>query len=229
MHERRLPVVAAVAGLLVAMVASLTFASSPPSSPRGAEAADGLLAAWDLKLHGTYVVDSTFTRTLPDGAVLRDGSRLVQRPPDRLLVGLGAAEGRVGGRLIRCGPVVGQTCSPTAAAAPYEEDVAAELATLRSYVTGDAALYRVVEFEDARCFRLELARGAPSPPYGHQALFCFDGATGAPSLTVVERKEAVDRTEAVTIRAQVTDDDLRVPADRGTPLLAEPDTSSSSG
>jgi hypothetical protein len=219
-------VVLAMAFLVFAMVAAFTFASSPQGSPRGAKAAAQLVAAWDRKLRGTYVVDSTFTRTLPDGAVLRDGSRLVQRPPDRLVVGLGSVEGRVAGKLVRCGPVAATQCSPTADAAPYDDDVEAELTTLRSYVTGDAPLYRVVSFEQTHCFRLELAVRVPAPPYGTESMFCFDAATGAPSLSVVRRAEGEDRTEAAAIRGQVTDDDLRIPDDRGTPMIAEPSTSS---
>jgi hypothetical protein len=228
MGEGRVPQLIALGVLVFAAIAANTFASTPPPSPRGEKAAAALVAAWDRKLHGTYVVDQTFTRTLPDGSELRDGSRLVQRPPDRLIVGLGAATGTVGGKIVRCSPVVGQTCSPTADAGPYEDDVAAELATLRSYLEGPNPLYRVTEYVDRGCFSLVLALQVPAPPYGTEALFCFDEATGAPTLTVVERAEGTDRTEAHAIRGQVTDDDLRVPDDKGTPEVSVPDTSSSS-
>ena len=230
-----MPQLIALGVLVFAAIAANTLASTPPPSPRGEKAAAALVAAWDRKLHGTYVVDQTFTRTLPNGSELRDGSRLVQRPPDRLIVGLGATTGTVGkqrrGKIVRCGPVVGQTCSPTADAGPYEDDVADELATLRSYLEGPNPLYRVTEYIDRGCFSLVLALQVPAPPYGNEALFCFDEATGrAPqTLTVVERPEGHNRAEPHAIRGAVAhDDDLRVPDDKGTPEVSVPDTSSSS-
>jgi hypothetical protein len=197
--------------LSVAVVASFAI-GSPRGAQRGAPAAAAFLAAWERKLTGTYAVDQTFTRTVPSGAGLRESMRLVQRPPDRLLSGLGALSGRVGGRLVRC-PATADAAAPClldAAAPPYEEDVAGEVAVLRGYVTGERPLYAVTAYGDG-CFALDLALRFPAPPYGDHALFCFDALTGAPALTVIERVEGVDRTEADTIEAVVSDEDLQVP------------------
>ena len=82
---------------------------------------------------------------------------------------------------------------------------------------GDRPLYRVIDFANSvdHCFRLDLALAIPSPPYGNHALFCFNRANLAPSLTVIERDEATDRTEATAIRTTVTADDLKVVPDPG--------------
>ena len=72
----------------------------------------------------------------------------------------------------------------------------------------------MIDFADSpgRCYRLDLAIDLPAPPYGRQALFCFDRLTLAPSLTVIVRDEATDRTEARAVRGQVVDSDLQVPS-----------------
>ena len=141
----------------------------------------------------------------------------MQRPPDdRLLLGFGSISGRLGGKIYRCAPrsPSAPTCVTSAAAPNYQSEVDAEVGTLASYVQGPRPLYRVTDFADApgRCYRLDLAIDIPAPPYGRQTLFCFDEATHAPSLTVIVRDEATDRTQARVIRGTVTDDDLKVPS-----------------
>jgi len=215
----RLPVAVAVVGLVVAMVASFAI-GTPPTTRRGDAAARSFLDAWRRSRTSTFVVHSTFVRTLPDGGHLDSFVDVVQRPPDdRLVIGLGSVSGRLGGKLVRCaGAPDGTTSCVTAEeASPYDAEVASELDGLTSYLRSPRPLYRVLDFGGGHdhCFRLDLAIALPSPPYGDHALFCFDAATGAPSLTEVQRPEATDRTVAVTIRSQVQPDDLRIPDDRG--------------
>jgi hypothetical protein len=141
----------------------------------------------------------------------------VQRPPnDRLTFGFGSIAGRLRGKIYRCAaqPDGSPTCLTSTVAPDYSSEVDSEVAGLASYVEGDRPLYRVIEFPDPRgqCFRLDLNIELPAPPYGREALFCFDGATRAPSLTVLVRDEATDRTEARVLRGQVTDADLQVPS-----------------
>ncbi len=137
----------------------------------------------------------------------------MQRPPDdRLTIGFGSIEGRLAGKIVRCASAPDGTsrCVTGAAAPAYGTEVDGEISGLEAYVRGDRPLYTVIEFSDApgRCFRLDLALGLPSPPYGNHALFCFDEATLAPSLTVIERDEAADRTQATAIRTVVSVTDL---------------------
>lgn len=211
--------VVALSFLLFAVLAAF-IVGSPERSVRGASAASSFLTAWQHKLEGTYLLDATFTRRVAgsSGSPLVAPLRIAQRPPSRLVVGLGNVSGRTADAVIRCpaDPAGNGRCFSAPGAQPYSQEVADELATLRSYLDGPTPLYRVVDFRDG-CWRLDLARALPSPPYGDHALFCFDRRTGAPLLTVLERKEATDETRAVTVRSTVTDADLTPPADRGTP------------
>lgn len=224
MDSGRGPVAVALAGLVAACVVSFAI-GTPPRSPRGEPAARAFLATWRESRTATFVVEHRFTRTLPDGDRLEQSSRVVQRPPDdRLLIGFGTASGRVDGRVVRCAgaPGSGPRCLTSVVATPYDEEVQAELDALAGTILGDQAAYRVIELSDGpeRCFRLDLAIALPSPPYGDHALFCFDRANHAPVLTVVERPEAIDRTEAVTVRTTVFDADLAVTGDLGQVLGA---------
>jgi hypothetical protein len=213
----------ALAALLLgtAVIAAVVI-GTPPRSRRGAAAAASFLAAWQRKLSATYVVDATVTRTVADGGQLVAPLRMVQRPPDRLTYGYGDATGRTKDATLRCPstPSGASACFTSPGAPSYDDDVAQELATLHSYFDGDKPLYRVVDFRDG-CFRLDLALQFPAPPWGTQALFCFDRATGAPSLTVIDYGTVTERTVAAAIRSTVTDADLQVPQDRGK-LVAEP-------
>ena len=208
--------------LLVTAVAAAAVLGTPPRSRRGASAAASFLSAWQRKLTSTWFVDATVTRTVADGSQLVAPLRMVQRPPDRLTYGYGDATGRTKDATLRCPstPSGASACFTSPGAPSYADDVAQELATLRTYVEGDKPLYSVLDFRDG-CFRLDLALQFPAPPWGDQALFCFDAATGAPSLTVIDHGEVTERTVAASTRGTVTDADLAVPADRGQ-LVAEP-------
>ena len=61
------------------------------------------------------------------------------------------------------------------------------------------------------CFDLRLLVVLAAPPYGRQATFCFDAATGALARTEIVRPEATDREQAVEIRSTVVDADLAPP------------------
>ena len=215
MRSGRAPVVVALVGLLAACIAAYVIGTPAPSL-RGDAAARRFLDTWRESRNATFVVDSDFTRTLPGGQQLKDKTRIVQRPPgDRLTSGFGSASGRLGGHIYRCAPTsdATSTCLQSTLAPAYASEVDGEIATLAGYVQGDRPLYRVTAFVDqpGPCFRLDLAIELPSPPYGRHALFCFDRQTLAPNLTVIERDEATDRTQATSIRGTVTDTDLQVP------------------
>jgi hypothetical protein len=212
----------ALAALLFAVVAAFVI-GTPARSLRGEPAATTFLVAWKHKLEGSYVVDATFARKISgsDASALIEPLRIAQRPPLRLVVGLGNVSGRTADAVILCPgePSGTARCFAAPSAPPYDQEVADELATMQTYVSGPSPLYRVTDFLDG-CWRLDLAIALPSPLYGQHALFCFDAATGAPKLTVVERPEATEETRTAAIRSTVSDDDLKPPADRGA-LVAE--------
>jgi hypothetical protein len=225
----RLPVAAALVLLAVAVAASFLLPAT--QTQRGGEpAVSAFLEAWQRKLQGTYLVDSTFTRVAPGEAPFTSTTRLVQRPPDRLLSGLGAVQGRLEGKIVRCGSDasgVGRCFRSADDAPPYDQDVAAEVDALAAYVRGTRPPYAVVDFLNG-CFRLDLRIRLPEPTYGTHALFCFDPATGAPSRTVIERPEVKETTTADRIAAAVSDADLEVPEDRGAPVTLPGATSTTS-
>ena len=211
----RVPIVIALAGLVVACVAAYVMGTPAPSL-RGDAAARVLLDTWRQSRNATFVVDSDFTRTVADGQQLEDTTRVVQHPPnDRLTTGFGSVSGRLNGHIYRCAATsdTTSTCLQSTLAPDYESEVDHEVATLASYVQGDRPLYRVTAFSDQSdpCFRLDLAVDVPAPPYGRHALFCFDRTTLAPNLTVIERDEGIDRTQATSIKNTVTEADLQVP------------------
>lgn len=215
MTSGRVPVALALAALLTACIAAFAIGTPAPSL-RGDAAARVLLDTWRQSRNATFVVDSDFTRTLTDGQQLKDQTRIVQRPPnDRLSYGFGSASGRLNGHIYRCAATSDSTstCLQSTLAPEYSSEVDQEIANLAGSVRGDRPLYRVTAFSDHAdpCFRLDLAIDVPSPPYGRHALFCFDRKTLAPNLTVIERDEGTDRTQATSIKDTVTDADLAAP------------------
>jgi hypothetical protein len=190
----------------------------PPSSPADI---DAFLAAERRMLLGTWAVTETFTRKSADGRQLTSTIRRAQRPPDSLNEGPSSAEVLHQGRQLSCaaGPTGGLVCRDTGPAVPYPQQVDAQVATLRGYVVASLPLYRVARAAGAgpgNCWRLVLAAPLyPSPPYGQQAVFCFDPVTAAPIYSQQVRPQATDTTQAADVRGTVTDTDLTVASPPG--------------
>lgn len=215
MGDRVWPVVLAAVAVTAVLVAVLPDDDDSGPAPCADPVAE-FLAAYERSRTSTFVVEQTFTRTAPDGRAITYGRRLAQRPPDdRLLVGGGNAEGRIDGRVVRCATQPDGTadCQEGPPAGPYADEVAGELADLAELVDGPQALYDLTAGPDG-CWTLQLRVDYPSPPYGDEAGFCFDAATGAPLRLEVRRPEAVDVVETVELRAEVTAADLQ-PGDLG--------------
>jgi hypothetical protein len=222
--DRRWPVAAALAGLMVAAVGAAVV-GTPATSLRGARAAAALETAWERSLRATYVLDATFSRTTPAGNRFESPIRVVRRPPDNLRTGLGTSEGVLNSHRVRCLAAVAgvaEGCFTATDTVDFDATVARELANLHSYLDGDRPLYVVVGFRGG-CFSLALHLRYPSPPFGTAALFCFDGATGAMTGVVEQRDDATDRIQPGALRPSVTDADLQVPSDKGTVLSYGPD------
>jgi hypothetical protein len=219
MTNGRAPVAVAALFFVGACVAAFVI-GTPARSVRGERAAQAFLTTWRQSRLATFVVSSEFTRTLRDGNSLHETVQTVQRPPDdRLVFGFGSTAGRLGGLIVRCASAPDGTsrCFTSSAAPAYNGEVDAEIATLEQYVMGPRPLYRVIEFSNSpdHCFRLDLALAVLAPPYGNQAMFCFNRTNLAPTLTVIVRDDATDRTEAKEIRTTVTAGDLELQADPG--------------
>lgn len=182
------------------------------------EAGAQFVEAWERSRFGTYVVESTLERSFPDGSGFSSERSVAQRPPDRLERSVGSITSRLEGQVVLCRTEQRRyRCSSGRAGRSYRALVRDEVEALRGYVEGPVPLYAVVA--DGACFDLSQVRPLPAPPYGTEARFCFDDETGALTYIRVERDEAVDVTEATTLRAEVRDDDLR-PPENGDPSTA---------
>lgn len=216
-----------VGGLLVGAYAALLIAAAVAeirrddlprvaTVPTTGAVAEELAAAWERSRTGTFVVSGTYERSSPvTGASLASEDVLAQRPPDRLHRQLGGIEGRRDDRLLLCpAPPTGdddvEPCRlGEAGGRTYAEDVALEVAGIRSLTTGPDPLYAVRAGRDDGCFDLDLRRPDPRAPFGIEASFCFDPATGAPASSRVEHPGGVvEVTVATSIRTDVTDADL---------------------
>jgi hypothetical protein len=210
------PFLLAAVGLVVGAVAAAGLAATGwpgrrharPSHVIAPDAAQPFLDAWRRSRTGTWAVDGRFERVTSAGKRLAAAIHLAQRPPDRLVTGLGSIAARRGERRLACSPSEDGAlhCRDGGPAPPYEQEVAEDLRVLATYVIGQGALYNVRA--DNGCFALRLRARYLTPPYGDRARFCFDGPTGAPVRSEIQRPEARDLTVADQVRAQPTEADL---------------------
>ncbi len=230
MRALRAPLVLAAAllvGALTGIAAAVLTGRTDPGPPARGEPGTGttttrlverpedaaaFLAAWERSRTATYVVESRFVRQTRAGASTLADIRVAQRPPDRLVTGGGTLDGRLGGRRVACAADDEGVlrCRDGGEAPPYHEEVARERRDLERLVAGDQPLYAVGR-DGEGCFVLRLTVIIHAPPYGVRARFCYDDATGAPTRVHVHGEDFVDRTDAIAVRAEVTDDDLRLP------------------
>lgn len=180
------------------------------------DVAEQFVAAWERSRLATFVASGTYERrSVVSGASIASEDVVAQRPPRRLHRQLGGVDGRDDDRLIVCpAPPAGEEDEPAPCrlgepgGRTYAESVANEVAGLRSLTTGADPLY-IVTAGRPGCFDLELVRIDPRAPFGVEASFCFDEATGAPTGSRVRHAEGVEEVVVVTdIRTDVTDADL---------------------
>jgi hypothetical protein len=217
-----------VVGVLLTVPVAVIDDVAGPASPLlpievDPAAAAAFVGAWERSRTTTWQVESTFSRELVSGRSLHAEVLTVQRPPDRLEVGLGSVEGRRRGGRFACSadPDGELRCREVEAGLSYAEEVARDLRRLEVLVTERGrrvALYAVEESDG--CFDLRLRFSYPAPPYGQSATFCFDVETGAPVRTVIRRADAVDTTVAREVSGQVDDADLRPPRSVEVPVVS---------
>jgi hypothetical protein len=185
------------------------------AQPEG-DVAERLIAAWERSRLATFVTSGTYERRSDvSGAAIASEDVVAQRPPRRVHRQLGGVEGRDDDRLLVCpAPPAGQEDERQpcrlgrAGGRTYAEAVADEVAGLRSLLQGPTPLYRVSQGAEG-CFDLELVRIDPRAPFGVEASFCFDPATGAPAGSRVRHQGGIEEVVVVTdIRTDVRDADL---------------------
>lgn len=188
----------------------------PGTRPDDGTAAEELVQAWERSRTATFVRTGTFERRSDvTGSSISSEDVLAQRPPQRLHRQLGGIDGRDDRRELSCpSPPEGsppEDCTLGEPSGPsYDEDVAREVAALRTLLAGDTPVYAVGRGADPGCFELVLQRVEPRAPFGQEARFCFDEATGALSNSRVVYEGGIVEVVAVTdIRTDVADADLQ--------------------
>jgi hypothetical protein len=201
-------------GVLVAVAMTTPHRPRVSTDRSGPVAAASFVDAWERARTATFVRTGTFERRSEvTGSVITSDDLLVQRPPDRLHRQLGGVDGRRDDRLLVCpAPVDGAEAPPCQlgdeGGTTYDEDVAAEVAALRSFLVGPRPLYDVSTSGDG-CFELDQTRPEPRAAFGVEARFCFDGPSGAPTNSRVRYEGGIVEVVATAaLRTDVVDEDL---------------------
>jgi hypothetical protein len=188
----------------------------PGDRGRDTAAASELVAAWERSLRATFLRTGTFERRSEStGAVISSEDVLAQRPPRRIHRQLGGVDGRDDRRPISCPSAPEGEDLPPAPCSfgeptlpSYEEDVATDIAALRTLVEGPDPVYAVERAADG-CFDLAQQRVEPRAPFGVEARFCFDEETGAPTDSRVGYSGGIVEVIAVvSVTNEVDDADL---------------------
>lgn len=182
--------------------------TGPGDLDESPEAADAFVEAWERSRTSTYLSGSLLRRTISSSMTMELPIVVAQRPPDRVVSTGGSVQSDVGGENTVCDEQLDGIvrCGSGGSADDHDERVEAEIETLRSYFDTDTPVYRVSQ--SGMCFDLRLTAALQAPPYGQNARFCFDDVSGAPTLQRVERAEGTDEVTLVTVRTDVSDDDI---------------------
>jgi hypothetical protein len=206
-------------GLYAAALVAVTITTSdgdlrPGDRQADDDATEAFVDAWERSLQATFLRLGTFERRSEvTGAAISSEDVLAQRPPRRLHRQLGGVDGRDDRRSIVCPAPVDGDESPRCvlgepAGATYDEDVATEVAALRTLIEGPGPVYAVEDAGDG-CFELAQLRAEPRAPFGVEARFCFDEASGAPTNSRVRYAGGIVEVVAVTTLGDaVSDADL---------------------
>lgn len=201
--------------LIVATVTTEDSPLRPGDRADDGSAAEAFIDAWERSRTATFVRTGTFERRSEvTGSSISSEDVLAQRPPQRLHRQLGGVSGRDDRRLLVCPSApTGSTAADCTLGEPsgpsYEEDVANEVTALHTLVAGEAPVYAVGAGSEPGCFDLVQLRVEPRAPFGREARFCFDEATGAPTNSRVAYEGGIVEVVVVTdLRAQVGDEDL---------------------
>ncbi|MFL6205469.1 MAG: hypothetical protein ACJ739_08955 [Acidimicrobiales bacterium] len=208
-----------IVGVYAAALVTVAVTTEDGDLRPGDRAVDGdathaFVDAWERSLRATFVRSGTFERrSETTGASITSEDLLAQRPPRRVHRQLGGVQGRDDQRMILCpaAPEGGEApeCSFGDPEGPtYDQDVDATMANLRALVEGANPVYAVQRADDG-CFELAQLRVEPRAPFGVDARFCFDDATGAPTDTRIRYAGGIVEVLAITkVSGTVHDADL---------------------
>jgi hypothetical protein len=198
------------------VVATLTTTNGdlrPGDRDRDEDASAAFVEAWERSRLATFLRSGTFERrSEATGAAISSEDVLAQRPPRRLHRQLGGVDGRDDRREIVCPATTSGGTGACTFGEPvgdtYEDDVAEEVAALRTVVQGPSPVYAVERAGDD-CFERAQLRVEPRAPFGVEAGFCFDAPTGAPTDSRVSYSGGIVEVVVVTeLVGEVSDGDL---------------------
>lgn len=172
------------------------------------------MAAYERSRTATYLVESEFHRRLRNGRQITVTTTLAQRGTARISFGPTSLDGVLDGYAVGCVRAeTGEWQCRRGLAQDLTTVVASEVAALRSLVTGgaDRRAYSV-SAADRGCFTLRLVRTVLAPPYGREAVLCFDRRSGALARSEIRRAEGRDLTVATRIDVHPADSVFDLPA-----------------
>ena len=181
--------------------------------PPARTADDRFVAAWKRSREATYYAKGTFERHSDlTGSSIGSEDVVAQDPPRRLHRQMGGIEGRFDDRVLVCPSAPGPDDPPCQLGDPggrtYAEDVAAEVASLRTLVEGARRVYSVRDAGPG-CFALDQRRSAAGVPFGVRSRYCFDDATGALVEATVTYAGGIDEHLLVRdLRSEVREADF---------------------
>ena len=203
------------AALVAATVTTDHTALRPGDRPDDGAAAAAFIDAWERGRNATFLRTGTYERRSDvTGSAISSEDVLAQRPPRRLHRQLGGIDGRDDRRTLSCPSTpsgdppadctLGDPGGPS-----YAEDVEREVAALQTLLGGPTPVYAVGAGPEPGCYELVLLRVEPRAPFGREARFCFDAATGAPTNSRVAYEGGIVEVIAVTeLRGEVSDAEL---------------------
>lgn len=157
--------------------------SSPSTTVDRVAIRDDFIDRWETWRRATLRFRETTERTSGDQ---RSASAvtIVQRFPDRAVLGGGTVSARIGSRLIGCAPTTrGPIACYDSGGFEPEAELSAELDEFVKLTSGSAPTYELTTIDD-QCFRFTLAVSDPRPRWGEQYDVCFDATTSAVSREV---------------------------------------------
>ncbi len=192
-----------------------TVPEGEQTSPELQEArSEAFLEDWARFRTLEVLVESDLTRITNDGQELTVTEVMAQRPGDRLVRSLSGVTGYLGGVEVLCSTRTSVEedgeleCRDLPGAPSIDEALDTELNNVSGLLAGDPPAYRIF-VTSAGCWELILTTETFDAPFGESAVYCFDQTNGTlESSETTFNNGLTERTTAVNVRLEVTDDDL---------------------
>lgn len=200
--------------------------SSPSTAVGRVGIRDDFLDRWETWRRATLRFRETTERTSGDQHSASSVT-IVQRFPDRAVIGGGTVSARIGSRLIGCGPTTrGPIACYDSGGYEPEAELSAELGEFVTLTSGPLPTYELTAIDD-RCFRFILAVADLRPRWGDRYDVCFDPATSAVNREVTVTGSLTIRVSRQVESTSIDAEEFTLPAPVA-PSSAGPSTSTPS-